>query len=520
MRSLILGLSCLVFLGLGAYLGRTSQADPIKVRIKLVDAKTGKDVAGLVRLFRGKGEKPEKLPGLFNRLLGLKLADDMTGWCVVPSGGAETSFPREKVRLEALSGLETERVQKDIDLARHPVDGITLRLPFIFRPEEHGLSAGNTHLHLMKISRQESDDYLRLIPAADGLRVMFISYLERFKDDRDYITNGYPVGDLDQFRTTGVLFNNGEEYRHNFQAYGQGYGHVMLLDIKKRVLPASLGPGITGAGFDDRPLGPGIDDARRQGATIIWCHNTYGHEDVVNAVAGRLHAHNVFDGSRLGTYEDNYYRYLNIGMRLPISTGTDWFIYDFARVYAGVKGEPSIRSWLEALKAGRTVASNGPLVRLTVDGHGPGDVISLEKAKVLRVEATARGRHDFKQLQLVHNGKVIRSQASEGKGRFQGRLSAEVRVDEPGWFAVRIDSQTRNELDRPLFAHSSPVYVDVSGRRIFDVEAARGLLKLIEQGQEAIRAQGRFSTLRARDELLALYDAAANNLRQRINLRK
>ena len=45
---------------------------------------------------------------------------------------------------------------------------------------------------------------------------------------------------------------------------------------------------------------------------------------------------NVFDGARIGTYEDGYYRYLNIGIRLPISTGTDWFLYDLARVYAKV----------------------------------------------------------------------------------------------------------------------------------------------------------------------------------------
>ena len=39
------------------------------------------------------------------------------------------------------------------------------------------------------------------------------------------------------------------------------------------------------------------------------------------ALTGRLDALNVFDGSRTGSYEENYYRYLNIGLRVPISTG-------------------------------------------------------------------------------------------------------------------------------------------------------------------------------------------------------
>lgn len=514
MRSKQLGVLCVGLLGLGAYLSGASQGDAV-VRIRLVDA-AGKDLGGIVRLWRGQDAKPEKVQGLFNRLLGLSLPEEAKGWCVVPVGGAVATLPREKIRLEALSGLESERIKPEFDLTGKTPEEIVLRLPMLFRPEQHGLIAGNTHLHLMKISKQQSDDYLRLVPAADGLRIMFISYLERFKDDAEYITNTYPVGAL-AFKGSGVLFNNGEEYRHNFKAHGQGYGHVMFLDMRKHILPASLGPGITGAGFDDEALAAGIDAARKQGATIIWCHNTFGHEDVVSAVAGRLHALNVFDGSRLGAYEDNYYRYLDIGMRLPISTGTDWFLYDFARVYAGVKGSPTIRSWLEALMAGRNVISNGPLLTLTVDGQEPGIIIALEKPKKLTIKASALGRHDFQRLQLIHNGKVIRSLKSAGQGPFKAKLTAEVRIDEPSWIAARIDGQTKNELDRPLYAHSSPVYVDVAGRRRFDVDAARGLLKLIEEGQEAIRVQGRFSSERARQQVNALYEDAARNLRERIN---
>ena len=114
-----------------------------------------------------------------------------------------------------------------------------------------GWIAGNTHLHLKGFSLDQSDEYLRNIPASDGLRVIFVSYLERDKDDKTYITNRYPIGDMPKFTATGVLFNNGEEHRHNFQGFGQGYGHVMFLNIKQLVQPVSIGPGITGRGFDD-----------------------------------------------------------------------------------------------------------------------------------------------------------------------------------------------------------------------------------------------------------------------------
>lgn len=514
MRGSLLASVSIIVLGLSALLSARSDKEDVKLRLRLLDADTGAPVAGIVRIHRDGQDQPLVPPGLFNRLRGLERETTAAGWYVVPAAGAEITLPRGKVRVEAVAGLETGIVRREINLGDEAE--ITLKLPYLFRPEKEQLYAGNTHLHLMKLNRTDSDEYLRQIPAADGLKVMFISHLKRVKDDDFYITNEYPIGALPQFEMTGVLFNNGEEHRHNFEAYGQGYGHVMLLNIAKLIEPASIGPGLTGTGFDDLPLSQGIAEARRQGGTVIWCHNTNGHEDVVNALAGRLDALNVFDGSRTGDFGENYYKYLNIGLRMPISTGTDWFIYDFSRVYAQVTGKLTIKSWLEAVKAGRCVATNGPLLSLTVDGHPMGDTLKLDKPKAVRIEATGIGRHDFQRLQLVQNGKVIHEQAAEKKdGGYQARLSRTVPLDSPGWFAVRIDSTTRNEFDKPLYAHGSPVYVDVAGQRVFDAEAARGLLKQLEQAQADIRAKGKFSNPQAADKLLELYRQTAKELASR-----
>ena len=518
MRAAILAVTCALLLGLFAYLGARPQDATVKLRLRLVDADTGADVGGIVRVTGADG-KPLVLPGLFDRLRGLERSKTAAGWYVVPRGGAPTTLPRGKLRLEAVSGLETALARQDLDLAGAASEEVTVKLDFLFRPEKEGLAAGNTHLHLRGLTKEESDDYLRQVPAADGLKVMFISYLERHKDDVHYITNRYPVGDL-EFAGTGVLFNNGEEHRHNFEGFGQGYGHVMFQAIKELVKPVSLGPGITGAGDDDRPLRPGLDEARRQGGTIIRCHNTNGHEDVPSALAGKLDALNFFDGSRTGRYEDNYYRYLNVGLRMPASTGTDWFMYDFSRVYAKVAGKLTVAGWLDALKAGRAVMTNGPLLDLTVDGRPLGDTLKLDAPRAVRVAARAVGRHDFEKLELVHNGKVIDSQraARDGAG-FAARLVRDVRLGGPGWFAVRADASTRNELGAALYAHSSPVYVELGGRRVFDAEAAQALLRQLDEAQADIRARGRFSSAAARDKLLTLYEEAARDLRGRMKTR-
>ena len=517
MRKLAFTLGCGLVLAVCALLGAPGAAT-VKVRVQLLDAANGNAVGGMVRVVPADAKKPVELPGLVDRLLGLRKTDRLSGWYVVPVAGAETALPPGRYRVEALSGLETALSTLDVDLTGDAM--ISLKLSPLFRPEERGLVAGNTHLHLQNVTKEECEAYLRQVPAADGIRVMFISYLERAGIDKAYVTNRYPIGDLKEFATTGVLFNNGEEHRHNFEAWGQGYGHVMFLDIKELVKPVSLGPGITGAGDDDRPLRPGIDAARRQGGMVLWCHNTFGHEDVPSALSGRFDALNVFDGGRAGTYEDNYYRYLNIGTRLPISTGTDWFIDDFSRVYAHVDGKLTVKSWLAALKAGRNVATNGPMVSLTVDGRPIGDILKLEKPKKLQVVADGVGRHEFQKLQLIHNGRGVVSEPARKMGNhFQSRIEREITVDGPGWFAVRVETETKNELGKQLFAHTSPVYVEMAGQRVFDIESGRALLNQMEDGRADIRARGKFSSDAARDKLLAMYDDAMRDLAEQIGKR-
>lgn len=517
MRTL-LAAGCLLIVAVTALLTARSQEGDAKIRLVLVDPQTNAPRAGVVRIHAKGRDDPLVLTGAYERLRGLPGSKALKGWYVVPAGGVAVSLPRGKVTIEAFSGLETALVKKVLDLS--DAKEVRLELPALFRPADLKLVAGNTHLHLRDLTKEDCDEYLRQIPAADGITVMLTSYLERFKDDASYISNRYPAGPLEHLKVAGVLFNNGEEHRHNFKAFGEGYGHVMLLDLKKFVKPASLGPGITGQGFDDTPLRPGIDAARQQGATIIWCHNTNGHEDVPSAITGRLHALNVFDGSRSGSFEENYYRYLNIGLRLPISTGTDWFMYDFSRVYAEVPGELTVKSWLDAVRAGRCQATNGPLLSLKVNGLSLGSTLKLDNPGSVQIEASGLGRHDFQKLELIQNGKVVATEMAKAEGSgYSAKLSKSIKLDGPAWFALRIDAKTENELEKVLYAHTSPVYVNVEGKGVFDLDAANGLLKLVEQGHADIKVKGAFSTPKAQEKLLALYDDAIKDLKDRINRR-
>src|SRR4029077_6541424 len=77
-------------------------------------------------------------------------------------------------------------------------------------------------------------------------------------------------------------------------------------------------------------------------------------------------------------------RLLTLGYRLPAGAGTD-AMANYAdlrgpvgmnRVFLDTGGDVGPAALLAALKAGRTFASNGPLLGLELDGKHPGDTVA------------------------------------------------------------------------------------------------------------------------------------------------
>ena len=204
MRQLILGLIATSIMGICVLVGAQQQPDTVKVRFPAGRWRDRQERVRHRARFSGADGKPVELPGLFDRMAGMTKDLPDVHWYVIPSGGAETMLPRGKLQIHALSGLETALAKQDLDLRAAVPEEATIKLSFLFRPDELGLAAGNTHLHLRGFTFDKADEYLRRVPAADGLRVMFISYLERNKDDISYITNKYPIGDLPKLSATGT----------------------------------------------------------------------------------------------------------------------------------------------------------------------------------------------------------------------------------------------------------------------------------------------------------------------------
>ncbi|MBX3437548.1 MAG: CehA/McbA family metallohydrolase [Planctomycetaceae bacterium] len=514
---------CLLMIGGLTSVPATQDRESCQVRLSLVDAVSGEPLPGLIRVRTTQGEYLPLAP-LLPRGQGLPEADAIAQWFALVRP-AIVRVPRAQLEFAAFSGLDTELTVESVDLQEHSSADVKLKLRRFHNAREQGLQNANTHVHINKITRAESDRYLVESATADGLDLVFVSYLERAEADVEYTSNRYARSDLHALNTNHVHFDNGEEHRHNFAAHGQGYGHVMLLSIPELVYPVSIGPGIMKTGTDGIPLRRGIERAHDIGGTVIWCHNDWGLEDVPNWLSGRLHANNIFDGGTHGSYAHSFYRYWNAGIRVPMSTGTDWFIYDFNRVYVPAPGRITPEQWLDQLAAGRSFITNGPLLEFTVDGLGIGEPLVLDAPRSIGVKGRAIGRVDFARLELIRNGEVINAIASrptggsEGEGgHFSAELDLMLDVSVPCWIALRTPppfapndpqfaSRTpENEFGGELFSHTSATFIDVGNRRVFQVDAAQSLLDDMQNSRPLIAQEGLFADDAEQRAVLEVYD--------------
>jgi hypothetical protein len=492
-----------------------------QLKIRLLN-ESGQPVPGVVRLQNADG-KSLSVAELVSRGVGLGEELPIQDWYALPAS-ATVTVPRGVITVSAFSGLETEAASHRI-AANGKSASVEIRLKSFWDRRKQRLVSGNTHLHVMKLSREDCDSYLAVVPKADDLDVLFLSYLERADADRDYISNRYTNDDLKELEAkSGVVFGNGEEHRHNFGAFGGGYGHVMLLNIKELVQPVSIGPGIMKTGSDGIPLSRGIQQARRDGATAIWCHNVFGIESEPNWLLGRLDAMNIYDGGQRAGFDERFYQLLNVGLKVPFSTGTDWFMYDLSRVYVPLEGKVTVTNWLKSLAAGRSFITNGPLFSFRVDNSEIGDTVKLNKPGDVMIHGEIRGRTDFKQLELIQNGEVYAFKKTERDGdHFVAEMHIPVPMSGPGWLAIRIpppdlkgDSTPKNEFGRKLYGHTSPIYVEVAGKSLFDPKVARVLLQKMKTAQETVRKQGRFDDEQGLSRVLDVYQDATEKLKSQL----
>jgi len=156
------------------------------------------------------------------------------------------------------------------------------------------------------------------------------------------------------------------------------------------------------------------------------------------------------------------------------------------RTYAQLDPERpfNFESWAEAVRAGRTFSTSGPLIDLKVEGKQLGSEIELTGGKgSVEVHASAQCAWPITRLEVVMNGKVVADTTCPAGAR---RLELRERIEVRGscWFAARCGSDLRVQHCWPIFVagHTSPIYVVVPGTELFSPSDATYMLTLIDGG--------------------------------------
>jgi hypothetical protein len=157
-------------------------------------------------------------------------------------------------------------------------------------------------------------------------------------------------------------------------------------------------------------------------------------------------------------------------------------------------------------------------LEFSAGGKQIGDTIAAAAGGEVRIVGEALSRNQFGRAELVHNGRVVHAvDARMSGGHYAADLEFTVRVAEPGWLALRVPRQAgQNEFGRELFAHTSPIYVEVGGRRIFRADVAQQLLAEMGASQEAIKSKAIFASDGEREAVMGVYRDAVDSLQRRI----
>jgi hypothetical protein len=307
-------------------------------------------------------------------------------------------------------------------------------------------------------------------------------------------------------------------------------GSLALLNCHRVVYPLVFG-------HPDGPetwnLGAWCNQCHRKGGLVIWCdpastftnQDAGGGEALAQTILGKVDALQV-DGI-WGLFNDAYpwYSLLNCGFRIPLAGGSgkssNREALGSVRTYARLKpGEEfTYKNWIEAVRAGRTFVTNGPLLTFTVNDVDPGDAVNLPGPSAsVHVHAEARGHTPFEKLELVANGKVI-ADCSAGGSPARAVLDLDIPIRESGWMAARCSGTEAiyaSGQSDPIGAHTSPVYIGIEGgpQRI-DHTVVSCLQSSLEKSMNWLATKATFENDKQREQIECFFQAAMDLLKSR-----
>ena len=401
-------------------------------------------------------------------------------------GNAELTVPTGRIEVEVTKGFEYS-IAKETAICSPDARLVIHLKPLQIPTDAHSQwASADLHVH-MNYGGAYRNTPANLVAQQTAENLFLVENLVVNKEQR--------IPDIAYFRTTPDPASTPNHWLLHGQEFHTSYwGHLGLLHLTRNfLLPDYAAYGNTAAA-SLFPSNAAVEDlAHQQRALVGYAHPfdivvdpasdptlTHGEpldealELPVDAALGKVDYVEVLGFSDHRMTASVWYRLLNCGFRLPAGAGSDTMA-DYAslrgpvgltRVYASIPEDATgTEPWMDALKQGRTFATNGPLLGFTVGGKAVGEELHLPAGEnKVTFTAWLRSFVPVDHLEVVCNGKVMRDLKTNAD-----RQSADVKdtitISESGWCVLRASSDKPEHpvLDDFIYATTSPIYVTVAG---------------------------------------------------------
>jgi hypothetical protein len=399
-------------------------------------------------------------PTKSGRPYGASMPDPYGGhyWYVLK--GFDMAMPTGQWQIVLMKGFEHTPIIDTITVESGKKIKKTFQLKRWTNMSQKGWYSGDDHIHSRLMSSSDEDNLLTILEAADikvGNILMMGNPYRTVFEQRGY-GKDYRVQRGDYHLVPGM-----EDPRYF-------YGHAIGLNLAKMVRE------------DDKLLLNTwiADQIHKDGGLYGHAHVLFNIFNIIRDIAilmpqGKSDFGEIMQSGLLDT--ELYYDFLDLGYKFTASTGTDMpfghAVGESAMyAYAG-KDDFEVHKWFDAVKAGHTFVTNGPLVEFTVDNAIPGDQINVDKPKKLRVRVKATGIAGTsapKEIQIVRFAEVIKSVKSDDPQQTELNLGCSVDSDDGFWIAAKVISYNGAQ------AHTTPIYVVRDGYRFWNVERAQQVI--------------------------------------------
>jgi hypothetical protein len=444
-------------------------------------------------------------------------------------GNDELRLPPGPARVTVWRGPAYEIAERRIEVPSNGNLDIRIEMsPLDLPPAWRGYVGGDVHVH-MNYGGAYRNSPRRLVAQAEAeaLDVVFNLLVNKEQRIPDI---GHFTGHPDNASNAAVLLLHAQEFHTSF------WGHMGLLGLRSHHLMPDYAAYPETAAASLYPDNPTITTlARRQGAVSGYVHPFLAVPDPdsdpsltsalpVDAALGLVDYYEVVGFADHRASAEVWYRLMDCGVDLAAAGGTDAMAN-----YASLRGpvglnrtyvrparwpdDPAGReaAWLEALQSGRSVATNGPLLHLELEGSGPGETVGLPAGvRTVAYSGFMRSAVPVDHLELVVNGRVERELPIGADGRgvdFEGSID----LEDGGWVVLRAYGETAHPLvfDLYPYATTSTIRVDAAGTRWRSPDAGQWLLNWVNRLREAAAAHPAYYTPTEREAVLANIDRAA-----------